>query len=302
MRLLAVILLSLVVLGCAEDKGRTTAACWLSVDRDDKAALDWYTKAAKQGHPLGQFNAATLLVMGETGVFLPNDSDAATQRYIQAYTWLELAAKAGRPVNAGPFEDGQAAYGRGDYATAMRLWRPLAEQGYANAEYHVGLMYEMGEGVPQDATEAALWYRDAAAQSHPMAQNNLGLMYQEGRGVAQDDAEAINWFRLSAQQNHYSAQFNLGLIYENGRGVPQDYPEATKWYRMAAKQSHAGAQNKLGVVYSLGRGVPRDYVFAHMWFNLAATQGDETARENRNSIAESMTTDQIAEAQRMARE
>ncbi len=66
------------------------------------------------------------------------------------------------PSNAGPFEDGNAAYQRGDYATALRLWRPLAEQGDAGAQYNLGLMYREGQGVSQDDAEAAKWYRKAA--------------------------------------------------------------------------------------------------------------------------------------------
>ncbi len=104
---------------------------------------------------------------------------------------------------AGPFEDGLAAYNRGDYATALRLWRPLAEGGIATTQY------------------------------------NLGVMYAKGQGVRQDDAEAVKWYRLAAKQGHARAQYNLGVMYNEGRGVPQDYAEAVKWYRLAAKQGNA---------------------------------------------------------------
>ena len=94
---------------------------------------------------------------------------------------------------AGPFNDGVAAYERGDYATALRLWRPLAEEGDALAQYNLGLMYGKGEGVPQDDAEAVKWYRLAAEQGFAKAQLNLGFMYARGRGVPQDDAEAVKW-------------------------------------------------------------------------------------------------------------
>ena len=58
---------------------------------------------------------------------------------------------------AGPFEDAQAAHGRSDYATALRLWRPLADQGNAEAQYALGFMYARGQGVPQNNAEAAKW-------------------------------------------------------------------------------------------------------------------------------------------------
>ncbi|WP_417433089.1 sel1 repeat family protein [Hoeflea sp.] len=71
---------------------------------------------------------------------------------------------------------------------------------------------------------------------------------------------------------------------------------------MAADKGLADAQAKLGYSYSTGEGVPQDYALAHMWFNLAAAQGADKAAENRDIVAKKMTRDQIAEAQRMARE
>ena len=91
-------------------------------------------------------------------------------------------------------------------------------------------------------------------------------------------------------------------IYANGQGVPQDHSEAAKWYRLAADHGDASAQFNLGVMYANGQGVPQDHVLAHMWFNLSAAQGDEDAVENRDRAAGLMTPDQLAEAQRLARE
>ena len=103
---------------------------------------------------------------------------------------------------AGPFEDGVAAYRREDYATALRLWKPLAEQGDARAQTSLGVMYmyDRGQGVPQDYAEALRWYRKAAEQGHARAQNNLGGMYENGRGVPQDYVLAHVWFNLSASR------------------------------------------------------------------------------------------------------
>ncbi|MFP4502860.1 MAG: tetratricopeptide repeat protein, partial [Candidatus Hydrogenedentota bacterium] len=84
--------------------------------------------------------------------------------------------------------------------------------------------------------------------------------------------------------------------------VAQDDAEAVKWYRKAAEQDYADAQLNLGVMYRLGEGVVQDYVRAHMWLNLAASAGDADAREARDAIAGDMTQEQIAEAQRLARE
>ena len=78
------------------------------------------------------------------------------------------------------------------------------------------------------------------------AQFNLGVLYNNGDGVPQDDAEAVRWYRLAADQGYADAQYNLGVMYATGEGVPQDDAEALRWYRLAADQGHAGAQHNLG--------------------------------------------------------
>ena len=134
------------------------------------------------------------------------------------------------PANAGPYEDGDAAYNQGDYVAALKFWRPLAEQG------------------------------DAVAQT------------------------------------------NLGVMYAEGKGMPQDHAEAVKWYRKAAEQGFAGAQYNLGNKYQAGKGVPKDYVLAYLWYNLAAARENRLAAIIRDELVKLMTPDELAEAQRMARE
>jgi uncharacterized protein len=144
---------------------------------------------------------------------------------------------------AGPledaFRDATAAYQRGDYATALRLIRPLAEQGNASAQSNLGAMYANGLGVAQDYAQAVVWYRKAADQGNALAQFNLGVMYTNGRGVPQDYAQAGVWYRKAADQGYALAQASLGVTYESGQGVPQDYEQAVVWYRKAADQVYA---------------------------------------------------------------
>ena len=170
-----------------------------------------------------------------------------------------------------------AAYQRGDYATAIRELRPLAEQGNAEAQYGLGVMYEHGQGVPQDDAEAVKWYRKAAEQGEANAQFILGNMYDDGRGVTQDYAEALKWYRKAAEQGDAEAQYNLGVMYGNGRGVTQDYAEAVGWYRKAAEQGDVEAQYGLGLMYDNGQGVAQDYAEAVKWYRKAAEYGDADA-------------------------
>src|SRR5262245_51286937 len=94
--------------------------------------------------------------------------------------------------------DGAAAYARGDYATALRMWRPSADQGDAIAQNNLGVMYEKGRGVPQDYAAAVSWYRKAADQGYGPSQYNLGVMYAHSNGVPQDYAAAVSWYRKAA--------------------------------------------------------------------------------------------------------
>ena len=106
--------------------------------------------------------------------------------------------------------------------------------------------------------DAAGWYRKAANQGLADAQCHLGVMYAQGRGVPQDDEEAVKWYRMAADQGDASAQESLGQMHDRGRGVPWSFEEAVKWFRMAADQGYARAQAALGVKYQLRLGVPQD--------------------------------------------
>ena len=132
-------------------------------------------------------------------------------------------------------------------------------------------------------------------------------MYANGQGVAQDYAEALKWYRKAADQGNAKAQNNLGERFRNGQGVAQDYAEAMQWYRKAADQGAAVAQFNIGEMYMYGQGVARDYVRAYTLFNLAAERLPTSdlkaeAVKNRNNVATKMTTAQIAQAQKLARE
>ena len=185
---------------------------------------------------------------------------------LTALAALLLALGLSGAANAGPFEDALASYNRGDHATAFRLWRPLAVQGDADAQF------------------------------------NLGIMYDTGQGVTQNYAEAVKWYRLAAVQGNVKAQNNLGFMYANGQGVTQNHAEAVKWYRLAADQGNARAQSNLGFMYAKGEGVLQNHVQAHKWFNLAGAGGVENGRKNRDIVATKMTPAQIAEAQRLSLE
>lgn len=175
-----------------------------------------------------------------------------------------------RTVSA-EYDEGYVAYGRGDYAAALRYWRTEAERGNASAQHNLSLLYDRGDGVPQNFEEALKWTKAAAEQGNHAAQLRLGMMYADGRGVKRDPAEAAKWFQLSAERDNAQAQYNMGAVYEYGRGVR------------------------------------RDPVVAHMWYNLAAanfTIGWDRADAfvSRDRVAEMLTPAQLADAQKRAQD
>ena len=168
-------------------------------------------------------------------------------------------------VFAGALEDGQAAYNRGDYATALKLFQPLAEQGNSDAR------------------------------------NNLAWMYEQGNGVQQDFKEAMKWYRLAAEQGSARAAYSLGVLYYNGRGAPKSFENAMKWYRMAASQGDTKAQYNLGFMYANGEGVPKSLSHGYMWWLLASQAGEAAAWATLQDLSKTMTEKQIETAQAMAR-
>ena len=145
---------------------------------------------------------------------------------------LVFVAAAG--AGAQPLDAALAAYDAKDYAAALKMLAPLAEQGDAIAQVNLAYMVYSGKGTPADAAAAAKWYRLAAERGDAYAQYSLGVMYENGKGVPQSLQEAVKWWRLSARQGYADAQYNLGAMYYNGRGVAKDYVRAYLWKSLAA--------------------------------------------------------------------
>lgn len=257
-------------------------------------ALAELTRKAEAGDAQAQYELGRRYAEGE-GV----SKDAA-----KAMEWWNRAAEQG---NADAQHRLGVAYHLGegvkqDLIKAIAWTRKAAEQGNSKAQRNLGISYMLGEGMAKDNTLALEWMRKAAEQGNANAQHTLGWMYERGEGVPKDVTKAVEWYRKAADQGNADAQVYLGVMYERGDGVPKDAVKAVEWYRKAAEQGNAYGQSNLSVMYWFGRGVPQDRVRAYMWANLAAAQGDEDAIKNRELYERWMTPEQIAEAQRLARE
>ena len=258
---------------------------------------------------------------------------------------------------AGPAEDGNAAYWRHDYVEALRILRPLADQGDTSAQADMGYMYLNGFGVQKSGAQAVRWFFRSAGNGNPKAQAMLAHLYFSGdAGVSRDLALSAKWDRRAADQGYAEAEYDLGALYEDGFGVAQDYVEAMKWsilaishyapsetesgrlatvnrdrqaehlspaeiaeaegraqawkpipfrrtsendlreagfalerkdyktavrlYRSRADEGVAEAQTMLGEMYSIGYGVARDHKEAGRLFRAAAAQGDMSGQES----------------------
>ncbi len=199
----------------------------------------------------------------------------AFRRAIFAVLFLALAGAAfGDGARAQSYDDGLRAYDTGDFAKALEIWGPLAENGDAVAQYSLGKLLENGGvGVPRDLAEAAKWYQRSASQGIAAAQNNLGLMYAQGRGVPQDVTLAVKFWRDAAAKDHVVAKFNLALAYFRGEGVAEDRVEAQRWFRAAAELGLADAQYALAQIIRMGLTADADEAKALHWYQLAAAQG-----------------------------
>lgn len=114
--------------------------------------------------------------------------------------------------DAASYKEGTDAYANGNFAVALEKLKPLAEQGNAQAQFSLGLMYRQGKGVPQDDREAGAWWSKAAEQGYVEAQEHLGLRYANGQGVVQDWVQADKWFSIEAASGKETAINNQRVV------------------------------------------------------------------------------------------
>ncbi|HJF72905.1 MAG TPA: sel1 repeat family protein [Gallibacterium anatis] len=114
------------------------------------------------------------------------------------------------------FQQAVDAYERSDFITALQLWKPLAEQGDANAQFNLALMYEDGKGVKQDYFQTVKWYQKAAEQGNAKAQFNLGIMYSLGQGVKKDRNLAKMWVSKACENGYQKSRCDVYRMLNEG--------------------------------------------------------------------------------------
>jgi hypothetical protein len=138
----------------------------------------------------------------------------------------------------------------GNYGYALKIFEPLAFQGYAKAEETLAWMFHTGKGVHKNMKRALAWYRAAASNNKPIAQNNLGVFYEQGIEVRQSYKKAAKWYKEAAEVGYSYAQYNLGVLYLKGKGVKKDHDKAIYWLQIASLQ---GVKEATALLKKLGK-------------------------------------------------
>ena len=140
-----------------------------------------------------------------------------------------------------------------DYTQAIKWFRLAADRGLAKAQFNLGTMYEIGDGVAKDYKQAIKWYQLAANQGNVYGQQSLGMMYFSGMGTKQDDTLAGKWFRKAADQGNRSGQYSIAYMYDYGRGTAKDLSQALYWYELAAAQGDKDAEKRIKEIAAINQ-------------------------------------------------
>lgn len=186
---------------------------------------------------------AAILLMLATILLIPR-SEASIKAPASRSSTAEISLRASGMYSE-IFEMAMDAYRDRNVEAALRLWNPIAESGYAAAQYNVGVAHARGLLGSRDMRIAQKWWQAAAQQGNVDAQYNLGLLYATGNGVTMDMKKAVHWWQQAATIGDPAAQYNLGMMYARGEGVTQNMDAALHWWTQSAAQKFPQAEKVL---------------------------------------------------------
>jgi uncharacterized protein len=269
------------------------------VPRSDNQALKWYRAAAEQGNATAQNEVGLMFRLG----------GGVEQDKVEAVRWYRKAAKQENPnalFNLG------AAYYNGDGVdsniTAALAWFLLAEKFgsqpgadatertkkeartvQSDAYEQIGDMYEKGDDLPQNSTEAVNWYRKAAETGGAHVQMKLASLLLQGQSATSNYAEAQRLCEKAASLHFSPGAYCLGQLYEQGLGVERDVSKAAKWFREAADLGLAVAAFRVGEMYWKGEGIQQDRISAYEFIYLASTSNVPEAKQEKERLEKELT-------------
>lgn len=271
------------------------------VPRDDGEAFEWFRRSADQGLAEAQTELGLAYASGR-GVREDNSA---------AFAWYQLAADQGdlraRLLLGRHFVLGEGV--EANRAGGVALILGSAEEGHLPASLDASFIYVAGFGVAANVQVGHQYYDVWLDYVEDTIREEVQPLYIlistqfvfERLGQTDEPAETIPWIRFMVERGQDWAQLRLGDMHLQGNVVLQDYVESARLFRLAALEGNSGGQLRLGHLYAAGHGVDQSFVLAHMWFNLAAANGNTDGPADRESLAEFMSEEEIAEAQSLAR-
>lgn len=194
-------------------------------------------------------------------------------------------------ANAG-YQEGLRLVKKGSWDQAIDEFLPLAEEGHAASQFSLGLIYQLGRGVPKNSEVARNYYIKAAKQNYWPAYNNLAKMYLDGDGVKRNRATAFQLFKKAAIE-HAQARSNLARMYLNGWGTEKDVPKALDLYEQSGDDGYIPGYYSLGQIYEKGAYVPADEKTAIQWYARAAEKNHKPSVRRLEALGASDGFDSI---------
>jgi TPR repeat protein len=181
-------------------------------------------------------------------------------------------------------------------ADTFKAMVALAYKGNAEAQYHVGMMYNNGIGTQRDIRQAFEWFQKSTASNDPLGAYKLGCYYAgQGAGVVKSDAgEALKYKLIAAQAGYALAQHDVANVYDR-QGNSE---EALKWWTMAGDQGYPDALFSLSRAYSAGNAVPRDISLSYAYFKLSKV----APAKNVNEMASMLSKPDLEKAEKLISE
>lgn len=233
----------------------------LGVNRNLKAAVEWFEKAAQYGNTRAMINLGN--ICEEYGL-----DDEGNPDYKGAMKWYTEAVRLGNlraKLNLGNlYHCGHGV--RKNYRKAAEIYKELATSGYVEGCFYMGLYFQNGFHFKQNYDAARCFYEIGAAGNDALSMMNLGAMYSKGLGVEVDHQKALYWYTEAGKRGDTLAYVNIGWFFETGLAVEQDYKLAIDWYKKGAEAREPHAMNNLGAMYERGLGVKKDQKKAEYWY------------------------------------
>jgi uncharacterized protein len=169
----------------------------------------------------------------------------------------------------------------------------LANKGDAEAQYHVGMMYNNGIGTQRDPRQAFEWFQKSTASNDPLGAYKLGCYYDgQGEGVVSVDAnEALKYKLIAAKAGYALAQHDVALLYAK----QDNFEEAMKWWKLSGDQGFPGALYNLSGLYFQGKGAPKDLSLAYAYFKLSKRAPPDKVKE----MAGILTKPELTKAEKL---